>query len=123
MQPETAVCVPALCMSHQRMTVDRLHIPESGPWQAAIVIVNVLLFGRAIADDRVVRRIGTNLKGVEFASTASLVLAEIGCLGCFDRDATDRAINLIKARGLQHAAEVARGVITHPYWHPKGKAE
>lgn len=115
---EGTVCVPALCVKHQRVVIDRLRIPKHGPWNAALMIVNLLLFGRVIADDRITERIG-DAEGVEFASTASLVLAEIGCLACFQGDAVYQAIKLIKRKGLKHAADVSRGEIAHPFWHPK----
>lgn len=104
--PESSEAPPImlqpLCHYHQVQTVTRLEIPESGPWVATLVTVQLLLFRSAMFDQAITDRVGGD------GSAISLVLAELGCPACARRADFGRAI-VVMAKGLAHASRVARG--------------
>lgn len=73
-------------MCQTEAIIGRLRIPEAGPWRAAVVFINAELAKRAMADDRVTARTGGDINAM------TLVLAEIGCLGCWDPPGFDAAV-------------------------------
>lgn len=81
--PEPAVMVPSLCAPHMHeLVVQRLRIPESGPWQTRMVIAQMLLFQWTATDPRFWQRCGRT-KDERDVAAMNLVLAEIGCLACW----------------------------------------
>lgn len=106
-----AILVETLCDKHRRdLLVRRLKVPESGPWMATELTVQLLLVGRIMGMPSIVKRAegdGRNLP---------LIIAEIGCLACFDRRGYTMAAELIRDRGLDVAAKVAQREVTDPLW-------
>jgi hypothetical protein len=108
--PAGTVVSPPLCQWHQHdLVVHRLKIPESGPWVVAFVTMQILLFTWVTSDVRVYRRTRGELADM------SLVLAELGCLACYDGEGYDRATILLR-RDASLAAKVAQGKATDPDW-------
>jgi len=107
--PKDAIRVPQLCSRclHELVVVE-LEIKESSPWKAAIVVANILLFQQASNEPSIWRRAEQQVENL------SLILAEIGCLGCaFDRKPWERVVRIMK-RGISHASKVSRGEIADP---------
>ena len=103
----SCIWVPDMCRAHQAELVQRLRIPESGPWRVAIIVTQIRLFQTATACDRVWQRCGLTESGERDVADLSLVLAEIGCLACFDRSAFQETVDLIRTHGLSHVAQLS----------------
>lgn len=108
MSTNTQITVPQLCRFHQQRLVRKLAIGPEGPWGTAIVIANILLFQAATENERVWQRCGTLENGRADESALSLVLAEIGCLACFQREKFSAVLRLMKQKGLNEAARISR---------------
>jgi hypothetical protein len=104
--PANAVMVPKFCEYHQHdLVVRRLKLSESDAWMVSMLTVQILCFTWATADPRINARLP---KESSEPSDLSLILAEVGCLACFDGEGYDRAAMLVR-RGLPHAVDVAHG--------------
>lgn len=109
--------VPPLCSKHQRRVVTRLAVGPEGPWRAALLVTNMLLFQRASQDIMVHKRAGNRVEEL------SLVLAEIGCLACRYRNDFELALTFQKEESGMHVADViyARAASTKWPWGLYGK--
>ena len=87
------VGVPDLCEPCQRTVVEFSGWTEDDPWMAGLIVVNVALFQACTRDRRVWERAGGGK-----LEDLTIVLAEIGCLGCFKP-------NTLRAIGEAFAAE------------------
>jgi hypothetical protein len=97
------VVVPVTCERHRYdFLARRMKIGTDQPRLAIEVTLQLLLFRIVVADPRVTGR--TEGK----ADNLSLVLGEIGCMACFDRQAYRLAYRCCQ-KGLEHAALVANG--------------
>ena len=110
---DSTVFLPDMCRAHQAELVNRLRIPESGPWQSTLVIMNIRLFQAATANPKVWERCSVVDDGKRDESDLTLVLAEIGCLACFDRHTYGETLSLMRTKGVSHVAK-----LTHDF---KGK--
>jgi hypothetical protein len=109
-EPQPQVMVQRFCTKHERDVVRRLKLQPTDPWQATMTVVQILLFTWTTADPGFHRRTAGD------AANMSLVLAEIGCLACYQHDGYVRAIGLIRERGLSHAAAVSRHDAADELW-------
>ena len=75
--PENPVELPELCNACTTKIVVLANIAPTGPWEEAIGIVALGLFRFAMATDTVRQRAEGDIENVD------LILAEIGCLGCW----------------------------------------
>lgn len=104
------IVVPDLCDPHKHeLIVRRLRVPRTGPWRATIVVAQVLLAQRGMSSRRIHRRIGGD------PQQYSVVLAEIGCLACWDKDGFRRVVRVLR-RGLSHAGAVSQLRAEDPDW-------
>lgn len=105
------VHLPSMCKRHQCEVVDRLGIPETGPWQVTIMAVNLACF-RAISVDPSFRR-----RTDEDPAMWSIVLAEVGCMACYAARAFDLALQILQADGdWKPLFGAAFGKTRHPSW-------
>lgn len=112
----TQTVIPTLCERHRAELVHGLAIPESGPWQTAIIVASILLFQASTADDRVWQRCTLLENGDRDANDLSLVLAEIGCLACFKPESFGQLLGIMQKHGITYAAELSRGTRVDPEW-------
>ena len=109
-RPAPAVHIQNLCPRHRHdLIVRRLRIKPNEPWLVVEVTAQILLFQRAAASPKIHARTEGD------AENLSLVLAELGCLACWDRDGYNRAVLLLR-KGVDHAAAVARMEREDPIW-------
>jgi hypothetical protein len=108
MSDQPTIYVPNLCHSHQRELFNRLGISKFGPWRATMTVVNIRLFQVASANPKVQQRCAPAEDGTSDVRDLSLVLAEIGCLACFDRKAFNEAVQIVYKHGLSHLAQLTR---------------
>lgn len=109
--PDDAVMIPDLCERHLSDLVRRrLRMHDHEPWRAAVVVAQLLLFTWTTGDRRFLARTE------ERTENFSLVLAEIGCLACFDRAAYGRVCRLMRKLGVDGAARVAQQKASDPDW-------
>lgn len=104
---EGAMMLPAFCPSCLSLIVHGCGFTDEDPWQALGVVVQLGLFQATSRDARFWQRAG----GQNDPKTISLVLAEIGCLGCFKPKTRDALIRSVNADGFD---AVARRVRTQP---------
>ena len=113
-EEQPTIVVPSLCNDHRhKMLVHDLQIPPTGPWQVAELTATILLFQAAAQDERISRRAENE------ASNLSLILAEVGCLACFEPKWYDLMVALLK-KGVSRAAKVAQFKERDPDW-PYGR--
>lgn len=108
---ETTTHLPSFCYPCQYGIVHGIGFTPADPWQSAIIVVQLGLFQAASRDERVWARCSPTEDGERDVSDLSLVLAEIGCLGCF-KPKTRNA--LIEAIGREGLSAVAQRVKTEP---------
>jgi hypothetical protein len=114
--PESAIVIPDMCNLHQSTIVHGLRLRQRDPWKVAIVIANMMLFQAASAGDVIWKR-AANADGSEPSpKDVSLVLAEIGCLGCLDNRNFQRVFTILRKYGLSDAAKISRGELDSPFW-------
>lgn len=85
----------------------KLAMTPDQPWRSRMIVVQILLFQLTSADERFQKRLG------ESADSMGLVLAEIGCLACWNEANYLRACRIIR-RGFEHAAKVTQGRASDP---------
>lgn len=105
-QPMTVL--PAFCYPCQYGIVHGAGFKESDPWQALVVVVQLGVFQAATADERVWQRCSPTEGGDRDVADLSLVLAEIGCLGCFKPKTRDALIERVRTEGLSAVAQAVR---------------
>jgi len=96
----------------------RLKVGEDGPWQVALITMQILCFTWATTNPSFNKRLqGAPGDADEHAHPRdmNLVLAEIGCLACFDGEGYDRA-SILCRRDLSRAAKIAQGKEKDPDW-------
>ena len=109
--PQAAVYIPALCPTHQCLTVSALGIGPDGPWQMTLLAVQLACFRAVTFDARFTKR----TEGDPAVMTA--VLEEIGCLACWNSRAFHVAIHIAKHdRDYMPLFGVAYGKTRHPLW-------
>ena len=110
---EVTTFVPQLCPTCTSRVVHGTGFKPEDAWRALVVVVNIGLWQASSADHRVWERCG-KAEGSEKADTAalSLVLAEVGCLGCFKPKTRDGLIQHVVNHGLD---DLARIVKKQPY--------
>ena len=98
------IYIKNICKKHQEiLLINKLHLTAKDPYMATQFIAELLLFqGSLMGDSRVHKRTGGDM------GQMNLVLAEIGCLACFDRDLFKRVVGVMR-KGLTHAAQVSQG--------------
>lgn len=107
------VVLPELCFRCQRRIVKRCHLNPWDPWRAHIVVAQLLLFTWVASED------GIHTRSEGDSNNLSLILAELGCLGCARRPLFGDAILPLLAKGLSHAADVQKGKVRdelYPVW-------
>jgi hypothetical protein len=106
-QPQIAV--PVTCEKHRYdFLVTRLHLGPDDPRLVQEVTLQILLFRQLAADPRIAARC-TQTAGKAEAKDLSLVLAELGCMACYEPRYYRRACAVIQ-KGFPHASLVARGL-------------
>lgn len=111
------VMIPDLCYVHTYDLVrTQLKLSPDDPWRVYVACSQVLLFQGASADARVWDRAGGSVENL------SLVLAEIGCLACWDVSLYLRVVKLAK-KGLEHMSAVSQGKIADEGFDMTKKAE
>jgi hypothetical protein len=111
--PQQAAFVPPLCARHQRVVVQRLKLPPDSWWQLALAATTLTCFRAATFDPRFQKRTEGDPAGM------SIVLAEIGCLGCWQPRAIEVAVSIMKRDGAWLPLfELAHGAkrLTDPLW-------
>jgi hypothetical protein len=108
--------LPDLCPKHQRKLVEALKIGPEGPWQSTLAVANIMLFQAAIAGKVVWGRCSKDEKGHARTEDLSLVLAEIGCLACFDSLAWSRIIRLHRKYSSIGISRIIHGKLKDPDW-------
>jgi hypothetical protein len=106
---EPPIAVPPLCQRHQRDVCVALGLGPKGPWQSAVVITNIAMFQVAARDQRVWERCpvveGTDKRD---AQGLTMVLAEIGCLGCWLPRELRGLLRFAQLHGLSEVARCTR---------------
>lgn len=102
------VYLPQLCNACQCVVVDRLKLSPLDPWVSAIIIVNLATFQAALNEPRVWQRCGEAESGGRKTEDLSLVLAEIGCLGCFLGDKFQKIVAHAVEHGLSDLAKITQ---------------
>jgi hypothetical protein len=108
------VVIPQMCQRHQRELFRKLKLGGQDTWRASLILCQILLFGWVQTDRRVYLRTAGNIEDM------TAVLAEIGCLACFDRDGFSRAARMMK-EDEHHAAQVSMGKEEDPHWPIKDR--
>lgn len=103
--------LPSFCYRCLYEIVHGAGLTEGDPWRAAVVVVQLGLFQAASRDRRVWDRCTPTEDGKKDAADLSLVLAEIGCLGCFKPKTRKWLTDRIASEGL---SAVAQSVRTEP---------
>lgn len=111
MPPDTIV-TQALCKRHATSVRLRLHLTEVGPWRDACVLTGVLLFRRVSARRQFQARCG-GTPDEHAVETINLVLAEIGCLACWDSSAFTAAIACLR-KGASYVSDIIHGRLADP---------
>ena len=97
------IVVPTMCERHRYdLLVRRMKLGPDDSWMVYDLTMQILLFQAASADPRIHARTGGDSRQL------SLVLAEIGCLACWERKYYRKAM-VIMRKGIEHAAKVAQG--------------
>lgn len=107
--PNPTVVLPELCFHCQRRIVKHCHLHPWDPWRAHIVVARLLLFSWVSSED------GIAARAEHEARNLTLILAELGCLGCARRHLFRDSILPLLAKGLSHAAKVPG------YWERKAQ--
>jgi hypothetical protein len=109
--PKPTTMLPLMCEKHRRdLLVNRLKLGPTSSWLAHELTAQILLFQWLAGDKRIWARANGN------AENLSLVLAEIGCMACWDRAAYGRVYRLLQKVGLTIAAKIAQGKLVHDDW-------
>ena len=104
-EQETLTHLPSFCDDCQRGIVRGAAFRESDSWQALIVLVQIGLFQAASRDRRVWERCAPLADGKRDPADLSLVLAEIGCLGCFKPKTCQSIVDAVKREGFSVVAQ------------------
>lgn len=105
---EVTIAIPQLCREHQLQIVQHLGIGEDGPWRVTIVVMNMLLFQAATENDMVWARCSLLPDGSRDHDDLSLVLAEIGCLACFQPGKLENALRITAQKGLTYIVALTK---------------
>lgn len=106
------VVVNRFCERHESDILHhRLKVPESGPWVATLVTMQLLMLNWLMTDKRIYARSENGR-----VEDLTLVLAEVGCMACYDNDGYNRALSLFRVGGLDYAARVAQGKASDRRW-------
>lgn len=104
------IIVPPLCDACARAVIVRdLKIAEDGPWEQALLGIQLMLMQVAFCDSRMTDRAGHT------KSDIAARFAEIACLGCFLPDALAKATTVAR-QGFAHQCAVSQGKVTDPAW-------
>ena len=103
----TQIWIPNLCADCIESVVSGARLREVDPWKACIVVVQIALFQTAAAHPRVRARCApTSGDGEERDSRdLGVVLAEIGCLGCFLPRSLAITIADVRKHGMHWVAD------------------
>lgn len=104
MSEGTRTYLPQFCDHCQASIVHGAGFGQSDPWRAAIVVVNVAMFQVAAGRPQIHARCAQTEQGAD-ANDLSLVLVEIGCLGCYLPKALAATIDELRERGLSWLAQ------------------
>lgn len=114
--PTKAAYIPPLCNKHQRAIVQRLKLPPDSWWQGAIMAAQLACFRATSFDPRFQKRTEGD------AHAMSIMLAEIGCLGCWQPRAIEVSVSIMKRdKDYIHLFDLAFGTkrLTDPLWPPE----
>ena len=107
------IFLPPFCDPHAAEVVRVAGVPESGPWRATLVVAQIAMFQALAADPRIQVRCGPTPVGAD-VNNLTLVLAEIGCPGCWNADALHRVAIKLRDQGLSAVAQMTR---SDPNWY------
>jgi hypothetical protein len=111
------IVVHEFCRAHARALVLAANLGPDDPWRAGLVVAQLITFQALMNNRRIITRLGANPDSTEKidldVDTANLVFAEIGCPLCFS-GTVFRAVRRIMARGMDHAAAVAKFEVLDP---------
>lgn len=103
---------PPLCEGCKTTVVEQLDLGPDGPWQAVVLAATTAVTFAAMASPTVRKRLGEGT-----ATDVSIVLNELGCLGCWQPEALGAGVAVIvEAGGLPRFFEVLRGQRTSRFW-------
>lgn len=106
---QVRVEAPVTCERHRYdFLVTRLHLGPDDPRLVQEVTLQILLFRQLAGDPRTTARC-TQTAGKAESKDLSLVLAELGCMACYEPRYYRRACAVIQ-KGFPHASLVARGL-------------
>jgi hypothetical protein len=111
--PQKAAYLPQLCAKHQRAVVQRLKLAPDSWWQGALMATQLACFRATSLDPRFIKRTEGDIAAM------SIVLAEIGCLGCWQPRAIEVSISIMRRDGdYIHLFDLAYGTkrLTDPLW-------
>lgn len=80
-----------MCDKHQSLLVRQAGYSQKDPWQALIIVSQLVLFQGATCDDRLFEKIGDDITRI----------AEIGCLACFKPDSFKEVVQAAKSHKLE----------------------
>ena len=100
----TQTYLPSFCQKCQHRVVNEAGYGPLHPWRAALVVVQIALFQVAAGHPTVQGRCGPAEDGTRDAQDLTVVLAEIGCLGCFLPRALTATIVELRDKGMDHLA-------------------
>lgn len=101
---DTTITAPIFCYECQYTIVHGCGFEETDPWRSLVIVSTLALFQATVQDPRIVQRCA----GDRDPHTLSLVLAEIGCLGCFKPKTRDAVIADVRQHGLDAFAKRTR---------------
>lgn len=84
------IMLPEMCLTHQKLLVEKAEVPESGPWRSLLIVAQIALFQAATTDEKVYKEIGGDVKNI----------TKIGCIACRKGPQFWDVIDTYKANGL-----------------------
>lgn len=102
---EAATHMPNFCYPCLYLVVHGCGYTQEDPWRALVVVVQIGLFQALTRDTRFWQRVGSKTPDPK---TMSLVLAELGCMGCLKPKTRDYLIALVKKEGLTALSKMTK---------------
>lgn len=103
---------PPLCEGCKALIVEQLDLGPDGPWQVVVLGATSAVTFAAMASPVVLKRVGAATP-----TDISIVLNELGCLGCWQPEALGAGLSVIvEAGGLPRFFEVLRGQRKSRFW-------
>lgn len=82
--------LPNMCDKHQRLLVQQAKYAETDPWQALIMVCQVVLFQGASANTDLQKELGGDITRI----------SELGCMACRKPDLFGEVVEVAKSKDL-----------------------